>query len=174
MVSEICRVVIPLAYMDIIFWSISEISFWHFFDYLRLESWFAVLWDFNLHRSVATGYPFAFIAISVIVIIRTSGLFIPEVTIHFCFPHFFNGSGKKKFQGILNIFSSLNIVFFQELMDNVLLSFCQLYPMDSFLCFAIIKGPSTDLGFIIEELLIFTYLQKSFTPPFKGSAGWSS
>ena len=30
-VSEICRVVIPFAYMEMIFWSISEISFWRFF-----------------------------------------------------------------------------------------------------------------------------------------------
>ena len=37
-----------------------------------------------------------------------------------------------------------------------------LYPMNRFLLFCHNKRPSYDLDFIIEEPLIFTYLQKNF------------
>ena len=37
--------------------------------------------------------------------------------------------------------------------------------MNRFLLFCHNKRPSYNLDFIIEEPLIFTYLQKTFTPP---------
>ncbi len=77
-------------------------------------------------RTIAAVYPFTFVTIPVIIIIRTFGFFVSEMAAHFCFHHFFDCSANQISGCILEVFSRLG-----------------------FFCFAIIKGPY-ELDFIIE------------------------
>ena len=51
----------------------------------------------------------------------------------------------------LDVFSRLDIILFQELMDDVSFSFGHLYSMYGFFCLAIIKGPPNDIYCTIEK-----------------------
>lgn len=102
---------------------------------LRLECGFSILRDLDFHGTITAVYMFAFVIISIIIVIGTLRFLISEMIIHFCFHHFFNCFAQKIFQSILNIFGCLNIVFLQKLTDNVTFSFCHLYPMYGFLLF---------------------------------------
>ena len=53
--------------------------------------------------------------------------------IQLSFHHFLDYSARKIFQGILNVLSCLNMVFFQKLMNNVAFSFRHLYHVYWFL-----------------------------------------
>ena len=131
------------------------------FDNLWFKGGLSILWYFDFHRTIPTVYLLAFIAVSIIVVVRTLGFFVPKMILHFCFHHFLDGAAKKIFKSILDIFSSLNIVFFEKLTNDISFSFCHFNSVNRFLLFCHNKRPSYELDFIIEEPLM-TYLQKKF------------
>ena len=60
-----------------------------------------------------------FIAVAIIIVVRTLGLFVSKVIIHFGLHHFFNGAAQEIFQGILDVFRSFDIVFFEKLANDI-------------------------------------------------------
>ena len=100
------------------------------------------MWYFDFHRTIPTVYLLAFIAVSIIVVVRTLGFLISEMFIHFCLHHFLEGAAKEIFKSILDIFSSLNIVFFEKLTNDISFSIGHLYSVYRFLLSCHNKRPS--------------------------------
>ena len=85
------------------------------------------MWYFDFHRTIPTVYLLAFIAVSISVVVRTLRFLISEMVIHFCLHHFLEGAAKEIFKSILDIFSSLNIVFFEKLTNDISFSIILIY-----------------------------------------------
>lgn len=62
------------------------------FHNLWFKGLFLILWDFDFHRTIPTVYLLMFIAVAIIIVVRTLGLFVSKVIIHFGLHHFFNGA----------------------------------------------------------------------------------
>ena len=70
---------------------------------LRLETWFSVLRNFDLHFTYAWFYSLWLVTVSLIIVARTPRFFISQALLHLNFHHFFDGSAEEVFQRFLNI-----------------------------------------------------------------------
>ena len=87
----------------------------------------------EIHCVIAAVDTFGFVTIPVIITIGTLGFFISKVGIHFSFHHFFDYATQEIFESFLNIFSRLDVVFVQKLMNDIPFSFGHLYFVNRFL-----------------------------------------
>ena len=87
----------------------------------------------EIHCVIAAVDTFGFVTIPVIITIGTLGFFISKVIIHFGFHHFFDCATQEIFESFLNIFSRLDVVFVQKLMNDIPFSFGHLYFVNRFL-----------------------------------------
>lgn len=103
------------------------------FLYLRLKCGLPVLGDFYFHRTIAGIDLLVFITIAVIITFGTLRFLISEMVTHLSFHHFLDRAAEQIFQGILNVFSTLDIILIQQLTNDITFSFCHLYSVYRFL-----------------------------------------
>ena len=85
----------PLAYMEMIFWSMSERYLSGVFNHLWLECGLTVLRDLNVHSAIAAIDALGFVTATIIICVRTFWFLIAQMLIHLCFHHFFDGTAKQ-------------------------------------------------------------------------------
>ena len=112
------------------------------FHNLWFKGRFSILRYFDFHRTISAVYLLAFITVAIIIVIRTLGFLISKVVIHFRLHHFFNGAAQEIFESILDVFRSLDIVFFEKLADDISFSLSHFNSVNRFLLFCHSKRPS--------------------------------
>jgi hypothetical protein len=64
------------------------------------------------------------------------------MVVHFGLHHFLDGAAEQVFERLLNILRCLDVILFEQLSDDLTLSFCHLDFVDGFLFFSChCKGP---------------------------------
>lgn len=92
--------------------------FFLFWDDLWLESTFPVLWVIHFELAIFTRHPFRSCTITVIRFCRTFIFFISKMVV-LVSQHFLDSTGKKIFQGLLDIFRSFDIILLEQPLDDV-------------------------------------------------------